>query len=599
MNTALRKILALLSPSERRRGLFVVGLMIVMAFLEIVGAASVMPFLAVLARPEVIDEQPLLGWFYRISGVDSINNFLIVLGIGAFALIIFSAVFRIITKFAIYRFTEMRRHSIGSRLLEAYLKQQYSFFMSRHSDDMAKSILSEVDQLVALVLTPAFNILANAVVAVAIVILLIVVDPMLALIVGGTIGGSYALIYMAVRGLLGRTGQERATANSQRFTAAGDAISGIKEIKLLGREQVYLRRFSEPSRRFSSRQAISMTAAEVPKYLIEAVGFGGILGLALYLMIKGDGIGQALPLLGLYAISGYRLLPAAQQIYSGVAKLRFGMPAVDEVYSDIVSYGGGAKEVLTTPEPIVPLASIALEDVSYTYPGAERPALQNMNMVIPVGASVGIIGGTGAGKTTTVDLLLGLLSPTTGSLRVDGTEISAGNVRAWQRSVGYVSQEIFLFDASIMGNIAFGVDPERIDMEAVERAAKAAQLHDFIVNELPMGYRTGVGERGVRLSGGQRQRIGIARALYSDPPVLVLDEATSALDTATESAVMEAVRSLHGKKTIIMIAHRLKTVEQCDRIFLLKDGKVWAEGDFGSLYANEPELRRLAGEVRG
>jgi ABC-type multidrug transport system fused ATPase/permease subunit len=595
MRIAIGKILALLSPSERRRGLLVLGMVIVMAFLEIVGVASVMPFLAVLSRPEMIDENPLLSWSYGISGVESVNGFLFILGVGAFSLIVFGAVFRIVTKYAMYRFTEMRRHSIGSRLLGVYLRQPYGFFLNRHSDDMAKSILSEVDQLVVHVLTPGFNILANSVVAFAIVLFLIVVDPMLALIVGSTIGGCYAMIYLGVRGLLGRIGRDRTVANRQRFTSAGEAIRGIKDIKLLGREDIYLRRFSEPSRRFAGHQAVSMTAAEVPKYLIEAIGFGGILGLALYLMIMRDGIDQVLPLLGLYAIAGYRLLPAAQHIYAGVSKLRFGMAAVDEVYSDIVLQKNRQERLPTVPEPLVPSISIALEDVSYIYPGGTKGALCDINMVIPVGMTVGIIGGTGAGKTTAVDLLLGLLSPTSGALKVDGVPIADGEVRAWQRSLGYVPQDIFLFDASIMENIAFGVDVQDIDIEAVERAAKAAQLHDFITKDLPMGYSTGVGERGVRLSGGQRQRIGIARALYYDPPVLVLDEATSALDTATEVAVMEAVRSLRGRKTIIMIAHRLTTVEQCDRIFLLKDGKVQAEGDYGSLYATEPELRRLAG----
>jgi ABC-type multidrug transport system fused ATPase/permease subunit len=346
--------------------------------------------------------------------------------------------------------------------------------------------------------------------------------------------------------------------SSCRDTAA--TTFGIKEIKLLGREQAYLDRFHGPSVRNAKHQGTNQTLAEVPKYLIEGVAFGGILALALYLHSTRANLGEVLPVLGLYAFAGYRLMPAAQTIYQGVARLRFGSAVIDDVYADLHGHKPQSREDAASTDRIVPRSSIALRDVNFAFPGAERPALKGMNLEIPVGAKVGIVGTTGSGKTTTVDLILGLLRPTEGGLMVDDQLITASNLRAWQRSLGYVPQEIFLNDATVAQNIAFGIPVGKIDHSQVERAARMAELHDFVTQEMPEGYHTMVGERGVRLSGGQRQRIGIARALYHQPEVLILDEATSALDGFTENIVMEAVHNLGVRKTVILVAHRLSTV---------------------------------------
>ncbi|MEX0372789.1 ABC transporter ATP-binding protein [Spiribacter roseus] len=563
-----------------------------MAVLETAGVASVMPFLSVLGNP-------VLATAYEWGGFASVDAFLMALGIGAFVLIVTSAVFRAVTLYAITRWSMMRMHSLSERLLETYLRQPYAYFLDRHSGDMSKTILTEAQQVTTTVIRPGMDVIAHGTVLAAIVVLLVVVDPVLAVAVAGVIGGAYALIYVGVRGFLGRIGKDRVRANKERFTAAGEALGGIKDVKLLGREHAYLSRFRGPSTRFARHQAASQVLGQVPKFLIEAIGFGGIIVLTLVLMaanggVSGGGLGGVLPVLGLYAFAGYRMLPAAQNVYQGIAQLRFGSAAVDTVYDDLHRRASLAEIHKTAPAPMQPEREIALDRVTYHYPRATQSALADINLTIPVGSSVGLVGSTGAGKTTLVDVILGLLRPTDGAITVDGEAVTDGNLRAWQAALGYVPQDIFLTDATVTENIAFGIDPEQIDAAQVERCARMAQVHDFVTQEMPQGYDTIVGERGVRLSGGQRQRIGVARALYHDPDILVFDEATSALDTVTERAVMEAIDALHHQKTIILIAHRLSTVAGCDQVVLLEHGKVEAKGAFDALKDHSTRFRTMA-----
>ena len=593
MNT-YQKALALLTPHEKRRGALVLVLVIFMALLETAGVASILPFLAVLGNPQVVETNPVLTYLYATLGFQDVQRFLLALGIAAFGMVIIAAGFRVLTAYAMNRFISMRRHGLSERLLETYLRQPYAFFLNRHSGDLAKSILSEVDQVVGLVLGPAFHVIAASVVALALILMLVIIDPWLALGVGAVIGGMYLAVYLVVQGLLGRIGEDRTAANRERFTAAGEALGGIKDIKLLGREYAYLSRFRPPSIRFARHVATSTTLAEVPKYLIEAIGVGGILGLALVLMVTTDGVGTVLPMLGLYAFAGYKLIPAAQRIYEGFARLRYGASAVDGVYQDL-RHRTTLAEIHQAGLPAwTPKREIALDGLSYCYPNAAKPALTDINLTIPVGSAVGIVGGTGAGKTTLVDIILGLLRPTEGTMYIDGEPVTATNLRTWQNALGYVPQHIFLTDTSIAENIALGVPNAKINREAVERSARIAQIHEFIVNELPQGYDTLVGERGVRLSGGQRQRIGIARALYHDADVIVFDEATSALDNLTESEVMAAIDALPGDKTVLMIAHRLSTVRRCDRIVVLDQGQMVGCDTWDALMAGNPAFQRIA-----
>lgn len=585
----------LLTRNERRRGVLVLGVVLIVALFEAVAVVSIVPFMSVLGDPGMVRSNKVMSLAYDRLGFDNTTDFLIALGIGSFALLITAAAVRIWGKYVVTTYAQMLRSSIETRLLETYLRQPYEFHLNRHSGDLTKSILSEVDLLIVNVFQPIANMVAQGFTLAILVVILLVYNPWVALSALLVLGGAYWVIYRVVRRFIDRIGRARAVANRARFETAVEAIGGIKDIRLLGREEAYLRRFLTPSRNMSRYLALDMVLGQVPKFLIEAIAFGSILLLSLVLIMgqEAGGLGKVLPVLGLYAFAGYRILPAIQQIYRAVTQMRFGAPGLDTIHDDLratqrlIEIAGG-------PAPRLPLRRhIGLRSVSYGYPGADKAGVRQITLDIPAGGSVGIVGSTGAGKTTLVDLILGLLLPTSGHIEVDGQPLTADTVRRWQANIGYVPQDIFLVDASISANIALGVPPEEIDEGRVRECARMAQVDRFIEDDLPEGYQTRVGERGVRLSGGQKQRIGIARALYHDPEVIVFDEATSALDNVTERHVMDAVGALQGQKTLIMIAHRLSTVKICDRIVVLDKGSQVGEGAFDELSASNPVFRRM------
>ena len=572
------------------------GMILIMAFLDMLGVASIMPFMAVLTNPELVQANAVLNTIFTISrqiGVQTTDQFLFALGALVFALLVTSLAFKALTTYAQTRFALMREYSFGKRLVEGYLHQPYSWFLNKNSADLGKTILSEVGTVVSSGLVPLMLLIAQSTVAFALLILLIIVDPLLAFSVGVVLGLAYISIFVAVRGWLKRLGQARIKANRERFTVVSEAFGAAKEIKVNGLEKAYSQRFAKPAEIWAKGQATAEVITLLPRFALEAVAFGGMLLVVLYLMTKSGSFAAALPIIVLYAFAGYRLMPALQQIYGAFTSMRFVGPALDALHKDLKSLqAANTQDVLITPLSLT--QAIELNQVSYKYPNATKPALKDININIEAHSTVGFVGATGSGKTTAVDVILGLLEPQKGHLSVDGQPITAANRREWQRAIGYVPQHIYLSDDSVAANIAFGLNAEDIDQQAVERAAKIANLHEFVSNDLLHGYATTVGERGVRLSGGQRQRIGIARALYHEPQVLILDEATSALDNLTEYAVMEAVNNLGHDITIILIAHRLSTVRQCDQIYLLERGKLKAHGTFEELTQTNKQFRAMA-----
>jgi len=597
MFETFRKLLDLLTPSERRRCYLLVVLILIEGVVQMVAIASILPFLAVLANPAVIETSDRLNALYTGLGFATPHRFLVFLGGAIFCLVFFGLLFRTFTHYAIYRFVFLRGYAIGSRLLAAYLRQPYSWFLNQHSAQLGANILTDVNKVVGQALMPAMRLLSYGAVGLMLIALLVAVQPKAALVLAVLLGGSYGLIYLGVRNRLARLGEARFEANHQRFQAAADAVGGIKDVKILGLEETYLRRFQKPALALAEYDATSAVISEFPRHILEAIGFGGMLLFILVMLATGDGhLGAVLPVLGVYAFAGLRLFPALQQVYGSFAALRFAKPTLDKLHADLAETSGGTPLRAGAGTPPLRLEDrLELAAIEYAYPQAERAALRGVDMSIPARTTVGLVGGTGAGKTTVVDLILGLLEPQAGMILVDGQPVTASNRRAWQRAIGYVPQAIFLTDESVAANIAFGLPAEAIDRAAVERAARIAELHDFVVHELPLGYDTPVGERGVRLSGGQRQRIGIARALYHDPDVLIMDEATSALDNLTEKAVMDAVHNLGHAKTIVLIAHRLSTVRSCDTIFMMEHGRVVAQGGYDELIAENQTFRAMAG----
>lgn len=560
---SLKKIWAVFTPRERRRSVWMLLLVALMAIAETGGVLSIMPFLSVLGRPAVIHQNRLLQFAYDGFGFHNSRDFMIALGLTSIVIVIASSAFKTMTLHQINRFIHLLRHSISARLLSRYLHQPYEFFLLRNPSVLSRNVLSEADQLLFNLIQPLSQLFAQGAVVLAMMLLIFLYNPLIALCMIILVGLLYAAIYGLIRKRLEQIGAEQQTANGQRFQSCNEVLGGIKDVKVTHAAAAYQENFNSASRLFSRHMATSETLAQSPLYLVEAVGYTGLILLALILMLRRGDVAHVLPALGLYGFAAYRMLPAAQIMYRGFAKLRFSSATLDSIHSDLSLLQedpAGSSAVLGLHK------EIRLEGIEYAYPSApDKRVLDGLNIVIPANTSVGIIGKSGAGKSTLMDLLLGLLHPQSGVMSVDGAPITADNAAAWQRAIGYVPQHIYLSDTTVAENIAFGVPHHAIDALAVERAARAAQIHDFVVGELPRGYDTIVGDRGIRLSGGQRQRVGIARALYHDPAILFFDEATSALDAQTEEALNEAIRSLSGSKTIIVIAHKETSLKFCQQ----------------------------------
>ena len=592
-----RKLFSLLDRRERKQFYIVCAMILVMGLFDMAGVAVILPFLRVVTDPSIIESSTRLSGIYDWLAPSSMQNFLIFLGAIVLVVLLISLLVKVATMYAVARFSQMRKYHLSSRLLEGYLRQPYVWFLERHSSQLTKTVMQEVDRVVGSAMVPAMRIIAQMTTVSFMLLLLLLIEPQVAISVGLVLAGLYMVIFGTVRKTLSRVGETLVEVNSQRFRVISEVIGGVKEVKLAGIERDYMKRFRKPTLTHAKTLMIEQLAVEMPRYLLEALLFGGMVILVLALLIANNGnISEIIPVLGLFAVAGLRMLPAVQLVYHSLSAMRVGRAVLDVIHRDLHLLGRTGSDL---PEeggrvPLKLTDKLVLDDVKYAYPNMERAAIDGMNMTIAANTTVGIVGGTGAGKTTTVDVMLGLLRPDSGQMTADGVAITAENIRAWQDNVGYVPQQIFLTDDTVAANIAFGVPEAKRDQAKVERAAKIASLHDFVMSELPDGYSTWVGERGVRLSGGQRQRIGIARALYHDPDILILDEATSALDNITERAVMDAVSNLGHAKTIIMIAHRLTTVQQCDTIFLLENGRVSASGRYDELVEKNTVFRSMA-----
>ena len=577
----IKKLLFLLSNLERKKLIILLIMITIGALLDMIGVASILPFMAVLTNPNLIETNFFLNFMFQVSkvfGVENSQQFLFSLGVLVFLTLVITLTFKAFTFYVQIRFTQMCEYNIAKRLVEGYLKQPYSWFLNRNSAELGKTILSEVGAIIGYGINPFLGLISKGLVTIAIIALLIVANPKLTLIVGFSLGISYIVIFFSIRNHLKQLGKIRLRNNEQRFASISEAFGAAKEVKVGGLEQVYINKFSNSAYDYARAQASSSTIAQLPRFFLEAVGFGGIILLILYMMTKTGNFSSALPLISLYVFAGYRLLPALQILYSSFAQFTFVGPALDKLYFDIENLK--SIEEIQNPDFLTFKKMISLKNISFYYPNSSRTILKDVSIDIPAKSLVGLVGTTGSGKTTLVDIILGLLDAQKGALEIDGVKISQKNLRSWQKLIGYVPQHIFLSDDTITNNIAFGVEAKHINRELVEKASKIANLHNFITEELPDKYQTIIGERGVRLSGGQRQRIGIARALYNNPKLLILDEATSALDNQTEQAVMDAINNLGKQITIILIAHRLNTVDNCDIIYKIEKGKLISKDIF-------------------
>jgi len=588
----------MLTPREKKTGLWVLGLIVLKGIGDVISVATVMPFLSLLGTPELVNTNPIANYFYTLLGFESIDGFVFMVGIAIVLVLVTISALRSLTAYALNRWIFMREYTLSRRILTNYISQPYEFFLDHHTDNLKTYILNESRRVVAEAYKPAAEIINALMTFVMVVAFLIWAEPVTTLVSVLAFGLCYGTLYLSLRSLLRRMGNEVLLTNKARFRVTGEVLGGIKQIKLLGREQNYVSAFSKPAKRQAQVRAINATLRQIPKFGLEAIAFGGIIILTLMIVARNGGvesgaIASSLPTLGLYAFAGYRLLPTMQVMYASFATLKYGAAAVDAIYEDLNNTEATKALPKVIATPLRHSQSVAFKNISYQYPGTDEGGLKNISFEIKKGMTIGVVGTTGAGKTTLVDVFLGLLPATSGEIIVDDKALTEDLMPNWQSSIGYVPQEIFLVDASIRENIALGVPKEEIDYDAVHQAAVSAQIHDFIETQMPEGFDTHVGERGVRISGGQRQRIGIARALYHNPEVIVFDEATSALDNTTERELMKEINALSGTKTIVMIAHRLSTVKSCDFILVLDKGQLVGMADYDTLLKKNTYFQSL------
>jgi ABC-type multidrug transport system fused ATPase/permease subunit len=600
MIESVRQLYALLSPAERRRALKVFVLMGALALLEATGVASVMPFLAILSSPGLMETNSALVTLSEWTGISSADDLLILTGTLVFCLVLAALALQALVVWAQVRYAGDLMHSWSCRVVETYLQQPYEWFLVRHTSQLSATTINEVNQVIYHAVLPILIIASNALVVLFLFTFLLVVDPVLAVTTVVVLGGAYVLTYRVLRARLLRAGESWVESNKGRYHVLAEAFTGIKEVKVLHAEQSFARQFESVSRRMCDAMIHSKVMGQVPSFAMQAVVFGGMLLVVLYVLATRGGFAAGLPMIGLYAFAGYKMMPALQRIYAQLAEMEFSSFALTSLEPPLRLGRKPSTRQQSSPAESAPGTRLRLteklefRDLVYHYPGGEQPTLKGMSFSVAAGSKVGIVGSTGSGKTTTVDIILGLLRASAGQVLVDGQEIGDAQLRAWQASVGYVPQNIFLADTSLARNIAFGVPKDEVDQARVEAVSKIASLHEFVVDELPEAYETPAGERGVRFSGGERQRVGIARALYRDPDLVILDEATSALDNVTERLVMQSMDELAPNKTVIIIAHRLSTVKNCDAIFFLEHGVLSGQGTFDELCLTHPRFRMLA-----
>ncbi len=572
---------------------FLLLLMFVSALAEVISLGAVLPFVGILTSPELVLAHPVAVNFGLAQRISSTEQLVLLLTVLFAAAALLSGVLRVLLVWASNSITFATGADIGIQIYRSTLNQPYQVHISRNSSEVISGLTNKVNLVVFSVLLPCTTFISSTILLVAIMLTLIAIDPAVALISVAVFGAIYALITLKVKKTIRRNSVRIAKEQTQVVKALQEGLGGIRDLLLDGTQEFYCKIYRDADIPLRKAQASNNFISTSPKYLMESLGMVFIAGLALVLSQKSSGVEAALPLLAAMALGAQRLLPTLQQLYLS--------------WSSIAGSYGILKDILQLldqplqldiydpqTEKFVFKNTLRFESVSFRYSTDSPWVINNLNLIIPKRSKIGFVGSTGSGKTTTIDLLMGLLKPTIGNFMVDDKPLGGKRLKAWQRSIAHVPQSIYLADSTFAENIAFGVSPEKIDMPLVKRVAQQAQIADFIESRSE-GYHQFVGELGIQLSGGQRQRIGIARALYKQANVLVFDEATSALDTATERSVIKAIEQLEDDLSIIIIAHRLSTVKNCDNIIELADGKVVAQGSYEELLACSPSFRKLAG----
>jgi ATP-binding cassette, subfamily B, bacterial PglK len=569
----IRRVLFLARPYGRVKLAGVFSLSLAQALFQVIGITSIFPFLALAADPDRIRRSHFGMRFLGVFPPMENRQLLLAAGVIAIAGLLVSNAVNLLAEYARTRYAQNFAHWLRLRLMRRMASQPYTYFLQRNSGDLLKKIIGDVGNYTIAVLLPLLDTVARMLTAVLLLATLFLVQPVIALSAAIVLGGFYIITFWLLARKRREVDENLRTHVTGLFREAHQMLGGIKPVKVHRAEEHFLARFAGHSAIIAKMNARVPVFANSARYLVEPIAFGGLVVAVLLLAARGRDFSDILPNLAVMALAGYRLLPSLQLLYSQLTQVSSMRHAVDEVYDEFVMAETDrlippaiSSDALARARPFRWNDAITLREVSFHYPDFSRPALDGISLLIAKNTSLGVIGPTGSGKSTLVDLLLGLYQPTKGEILIDGELLTSALVPAWQATIGYVPQDIFFIDDTIARNIAFGLPDNQIDPERLREACAIAQILDFIETELPDNFDTNTGERGIRLSGGQRQRIGLARALYHRPSLLVLDEATSALDMATEGKLLDALSSLAGKLTMVVAAHRLSAVANCDQL---------------------------------
>lgn len=571
------------------RFLFIAIGFILVSILEAFGIGLIGPFIYFVNEPEAIQKQPFLNWIYQQLNISSPNTFLSLLGLAIVVFFAFKSAMNWKVQSYIYRFSFTQEAKLAKRLMRLYLSAPYTYHLSKDSSYIINTVLSDVKKLSLGVFVPGLTIIANVTVITSLSILLLVSDPLVTVITLLFILPVF-LILNTFRERIRGWGSEISRSNRNNARIIYESLGGIKEVKAIGCEDYFNDQLAIQCDRYVTASAENFSFKILPRMVLEAVFIALLVGITLVVLFLQRDVSSMIATLGTFALVSVRLIPASSNLASSLINIRSKSYVVDKVYADIKELEEASKksqldlarfgqvETSRVSKSLSFVNSIQLEQVTYAYPGNSQKALSSININIPKGQSVAFIGKSGAGKTTLVDVLLGILKPVSGDILIDGASVY-GNLESWRKLIGYMPQSVHLIDDSLIKNVALGTPEPLIDHARLEQCIRSAQLSDVVAN-LSEGLQTRLGERGVRLSGGQRQRVGIARALYHGSDILIMDEATSALDNETEALITEAIKSLSHERTIIVIAHRLSTIKHCDQIFVLDDGKLTKTGSY-------------------